>query len=104
MLLNKKIEIIKVSKESDGRGGWNYKEESKGYFWGRVVELSSSEVVRYLSANLMVSGKVYIRNFDNDLELELNDVIVCEGKRYLVKGVILIDKKNLYELLVSKEN
>lgn len=83
--LDKRVEVTKIQRVFDGRGGYTNKEVVLGTFWAALMPLSVSEQAQYSQMNTNVNIKIFLRynpTFTKGMKIKFRN------KTYEVMGII----------------
>jgi SPP1 family predicted phage head-tail adaptor len=87
-----RVDVKKVVRVENGRGGWTDREDDIGTFWAYAQPLSARNIVQYRQADMNVNTQFTLRM---NTAIDTSCVFYCRGQRFIIESV-LPDRQNRF--------
>jgi SPP1 family predicted phage head-tail adaptor len=95
-----RVNVKKVQRVENGRGGWTETENDIGTFWAFLEPMNAQNIVQYRQADMNVNTKFVMRM---NTAIDNHCVFYARGLRYIVDSVLPDRKQRILTILAIGE-
>jgi SPP1 family predicted phage head-tail adaptor len=95
-----RVQVNKVTRVDNGRGGWLETETELGTYWAYLEPLSAKNIIQYRQADMNVTTRFTMRM---NTAIDTKCVFYARGDRYLITSVIPDRQERFLTILATGE-